>query len=340
MKNLSLYIIIVALLSLCACSAPEPTDTDKASADLFAMNTYMSITAYGTNADIAVSSIEKYIYEMDRKWSVTNPESEIILLNSQKQAALSVDTKEILERSAALHNLTSGAFNITTFPIVKLWGFTTSSYQIPASQDIEAALPYLDSSAVKINGNTASITNAHTELDLGAIAKGYVTDKAKDILVENGVASAIVSLGGNIYAHGTRVDGEPWRVGVQDPLDADKKLGYIEAIDLAVITSGSYERFFEADGKLYHHIIDPETGFPADNGLVSVTIVCDNATTADALSTATFVMGMEKSVAFWQESGKYFGIIFVTEDGKIFITENIASKFHSIDKKTEISIIN
>ena len=338
MKISHLCILFCILFTLCSCTSQDIAG-DGTTTNLFAMNTYMTITVYGDNSKLAVEAIESRIYELDGKWSVTNPKSEISILNSTKQATISEDTRGVLNASDEMYNLTDGAFNISIFPVVKLWGFTTGSYQIPTAQDIENALLHLDPSSIKIHNDTASISDAHTELDLGAIAKGYTTDIIKGILIENNIPSAIISLGGNIYAHGTRPNGSPWGVALQSPFDADKRIGYIDAVDLAVITSGAYERYFEYDGKIYHHIIDPETGLPADNNLVSVTIVCEDAAMADALSTALFVMGLEKGSDFWRKNAEIFDVIFITEDGEVFISENIESKFHRIDKTAAISII-
>ena len=339
MKKTPVYISFFIFFLLCACSADAAITSTSATVDIFAMDTYMTITAYGSNAKNSVDAIEKLVYQLDRQWSVNNPESEISILNETKQANISDYTKDILAISDKMYTLTGGAFNIATFPIVKLWGFTTGNYQIPNPADIDEAILHLNPSVIEIDANRAYINDAYVQLGLGAVAKGYTTDLIRDILVEYDIPSAIVSLGGNIYAHGTLTGGSPWNVAIQSPFDVNKHLGTLEAADTAVITSGAYDRCFEADGKIYHHIIDPETGFPADSGVASITIVCENAAMADALSTAVFVMGLEKGIDFWRENEKSFDMIFVTEDKKLYISENIEPKFKLLDKSFEIFII-
>ena len=163
-------------------------------------------------------------------------------------------------------------------------------------------------------------------VDLGGIAKGYASDKVAELLKEKGVASAIVSLGGNVYGVGTKPDGEKWEVALANPLDANDYCGLISIENQAVVTSGGYQRYFEENGKKYHHIIDPATGYPAESGLLSVTIISDSGTEADVLSTALYVMGLEKALAFWQEHGG-FEAIFVTEAGEVIATEGADACF-------------
>ena len=165
------------------------------------------------------------------------------------------------------------------------------------------------------------------KIDLGGIAKGYTSSRIMDIFKENGITSGLVNLGGNVQALGTKTDGSNWRVAVQSPDDTEDYLGVLSIQDKAVITSGGYERYFEQDGVTYHHIIDPKTGYPAKNGLVSVTIVSSDGTLADGLSTSLFIMGEEKAAEFWKAHSNEFEAIFVTDDGTIYVTEGLKDSF-------------
>ena len=184
----------------------------------------------------------------------------------------------------------------------------------------------------------SALNRMELEIDFGGIAKGYTSGRIMDIFREHGITSGMVSLGGNVQVLGIKTDGSKWRVAVQNPEDTENYLGVLETQDRAVITSGGYERYFEQDGKTYQHILDPKTGYPADSGLTSVTIVSADGTLADGLSTSLFVMGKEKAVAYWRAHSEEFDAILVEKDGTVSVTENIADQFTPDDavKKTEI----
>ena len=165
------------------------------------------------------------------------------------------------------------------------------------------------------------------KIDLGGIAKGYTSARIRDIFKKNGIESGLVNLGGNVQALGTKTDGNNWRVAVQSPDDTEDYLGVLSIRDKAVITSGGYERYFEQDGVTYHHIIDPKTGYPAESGLSSVTIVSDDGTLADGLSTALFIMGKDKAESFWRAHSDKFEAVLVTDDGTIYVTEGLKGSF-------------
>ena len=172
---------------------------------------------------------------------------------------------------------------------------------------------------------TAVLTDG-AQIDLGAIAKGYAAETVCGIFTDYGIESALINLGGNIFVIGSKLDGSPWRIGVADPEDTRETVGVLSARDTAVVTSGSYQRYFEQGGTRYHHILDPVTGRPADNGLVSVTVICDDAVWADALSTALFVMGEEKPVGFWRETGG-FEMILIRDDRQVLLTPALEDSF-------------
>jgi thiamine biosynthesis lipoprotein len=291
----------------------------------------MTLTAYGEGADTAVDAAVSYIEDMDARLSTGIDTSEISQINANGTGTLSADATAILEAALSLHAETDGAFNPLMYPLMEAWGFPTQNYCVPDAETLQALLPLTDCDALTLDPETGSVTlmKDGMQLDLGGIVKGYTSSAIATLFADNGVTSGIVSLGGNVQVMGTKPDGSLWRVGVQNPDSSGDYLGILEVQDKAVITSGGYERYFEQDGNTYHHILDPETGYPAQSGLISVTIVSEDGTLADGLSTALFVMGLDKAEAFWQAHDDTFDAIFQTDDGTLYVTAGIASAFSS-----------
>ena len=309
----------VLILMLTACSASPQSE----SRDLFAMDTVMSLTVYGKNAETALAQSEQKIKELDRLFSVTDENSDIYKINeSEEPVSVSEDTKNAVIRALQANKLTGGAFDITLRPVSKLWGFTNGSPHVPDSEQITASLKQTGTDLINITGNQISCGG---ELDLGGIAKGYAAACLREIFASNSIENAVASLGGNVMLCGTRPDGQPWNVGIIHPSKEDMLIGTLKASDTAVVTSGMYERKFEQDGKIYHHIIDPETGFPANSGIVSATVITKDDTLADALSTALFVMGPQRACELWKSQGG-FEMILVT-DSTVMVTDGIYRDF-------------
>ena len=196
-------------------------------------------------------------------------------------------------------------------------------------------LSFLNENAPFASRERADIFSMRTLIDFGGIAKGYTSSRIMDIYKDNGITSGLVNLGGNVQALGTKTDGTKWKIAVQSPDDTEDYLGILSVQDKAVITSGGYERYFEQDGVTYHHIIDPKTGYPAENGLVSVTIVSSDGTLADGLSTSLFIMGEEKAADFWREHKDEFDAILMSDDGTLYVTEGLENDF-STERTVEI----
>ncbi|KIR03195.1 hypothetical protein P261_02010 [Lachnospiraceae bacterium TWA4] len=348
MKKKIIYLLLlsVILLSGCKVNARQETteatqksmeETSKstslentsASRELFAMDTYMTITAYGKGCNEAINQAEEEITYLDNLLSTGNESSEVSLLNKNKQGEVSKATATLLEESLDLYDKTNGAFNPAIYPIMEEWGFTTKNYKVPTEEKLEELLKVIDPSKISYEDYTVSLGSKDLEIDFGGIAKGYTSSRIMEIFKENGVTSGLVSLGGNVQALGSKVDGSDWKVAIQNPNGTEDYLGILQINNQAVITSGGYERYFEEDGKTYHHIIDPATGYPADSGIVSSTIVSGNGLLADGLSTSLFVMGLDKSMQFWKEHSDEFDAILLTEDGKLYVTEGIEHKFSS-----------
>lgn len=305
----------------------EDTDEEtEASKDLFAMDTYMTLTAYGEHAQEAVDKAAERVEALDALLSTGNEDSEIYQLNQNGEATLSEEGGYLVERALELYKKTEGAFDIAIYPVMQAWGFPTQDYHVPDDDTRKEKLALADASKVKYDKDTRKISfdQDGMEIDLGGIAKGYTSSQIMQIYQDCGVTSGLVNLGGNVQALGCKTDGSKWRVAIQSPDDTEEYLGILEIEDQAVITSGGYERYFEEDGVTYHHIIDPATGYPADSGLISVTIVSDDGTLADGLSTSLFIMGEEKAAQFWRENSDEFEAIMETSDGKLYVTEGIA----------------
>lgn len=297
--------------------------------EFFAMDTVMTINAYGSKSESAVKAAQNEINRLDKLLSVQKENSEIFKLNQSKKMTVSEDTLTLITRSKEIYTLTDGAFDISCEPLIREWGFYSGlENKVPSQKAIETALEGVGAEHIKIKDSTVTL-DENTSLDLGGIAKGYASHKAAEILKDNGVTSALMSLGGNVRAVGSKPDGDFWSVAVTDPDDNSKSIGTLKISDKAVVTSGGYQRYFEENGQTYHHIIDTKTGYPADSGLKSVTIVSDDDALADALSTALFVMGLEKSEEFYSENSSLFGAVFITYKGEIYVTDNLKDIFIS-----------
>ncbi len=312
-------------------AAAETTAADESvSKEVFAMDTYMTVTAYGENAETAVDEAVAEIERLDALLSIGSDSSEISQLNASGSAVLSEDAQELVSRALELYDSTGGAFDITVLPLMEAWGFTTEEYTVPSDSELEQLLTLVGSDMLSYDADTGTLTLSDgQEIDLGGIAKGYTSGRIMEIFEENGVTTGMVSLGGNVHVLGTKTDGSNWRVGIQDPEDSSEIAGVLSVADCAVITSGGYERYFEQDGVTYHHILDPETGKPADSGLLSVTIVSEDGTLADGLSTSLFVMGKEEAITYWRQHADEFDAVLIEEDGTISVTEGIADAFSS-----------
>ena len=396
---------------------PYTRDDGGVSLDVFAMDTYMNLLAYGDTAEEAVLAAAQEIHRIDDMLSTGNPESEISKLNAAGTGTVSEETIRLISESQTLYKETGGLFDIAIYPVMKLWGFPTQEYRVPQAEEIQAALtladvtkitvgdasapavpapenaaapeadstaapaapadpasapavpapenaaaPEVDSAAAESTGTDAaaaieSVPEAGTaagaaeaaapaadpaaqngapadasnstvafampgmEIDLGGIAKGFTSSRVMEVFKEHGVKHGLVSLGGNVQALGSKENGKPWRVAIQNPESEMDYLGVLEVDDKCVITSGGYERFFEQEGVRYHHIIDPRTGYPADSGIISATIISKDGTLADGLSTSLFIMGKDQAEKYWRSNADKFDYILEDKDGRLYVTE-------------------
>lgn len=315
----------------------------KCQKQLFAMDTYMEFTAYGKNSEKAVDAAIEEVQKLDAMLSAENSKSEVYALNEQGNLQATDDLAELILRGKEIYQETDGLFDDTIYPVMKLWGFPTGNYHVPTAAEVQKKLALVDGNKVEIQTRDSDekgrdskekanfvTLGADQQIDFGGIAKGYTGQKLAELFQEYGVSSALVSLGGNIQAIGTKPDGSSWKVGIRDPKGGQQDyIGVLSVENQAVITSGGYERYFEEDGKTYIHIINPRTGYPADGDLLSVTIVSRDGTLADGMSTALYIMGYEKACQFWRQRREEFNVILVTDDGKIHISENLKENFQT-----------
>ena len=315
----------------------------KCQKQLFAMDTYMEFTAYGKNSEKAVDAAIEEVQKLDAMLSAENSKSEVYALNEQGNLQATDDLAELILRGKEIYQETDGLFDDTIYPVMKLWGFPTGNYHVPTAAEVQKKLALVDGNKVEIQTRGSDekgrdskekakfvTLGADQQIDFGGIAKGYTGQKLAELFQEYGVSSALVSLGGNIQAIGTKPDGSSWKVGIRDPKGGQQDyIGVLSVENQAVVTSGGYERYFEENGETYIHIINPRTGYPADGDLLSVTIVSKDGTLADGMSTALYIMGYEKACQFWRQHREEFNVILVTDDGKIHISENLKGNFQT-----------
>ncbi len=316
--------------------SPESSETEEdanasASRDIFAMDTYMTVTAYGSRCKEAVDAAVDEINRLDALISIGDEDSEIYKVNENGSGILSPELGYLVEKSLDLYESTDGLFDIAIYPIMNEWGFISQEYKVPDENTLADLLKLADASKIHYNEESGEITfdTENMQIDLGGITKGYTSAQIMEIYKEYGVTSGLVSLGGNVQVLGTKTDGSPWRVAIQNPDDESDYIGVLSVSDVAVITSGGYERYFEEDGVKYHHIIDPRTGYPADSGLTSVTIVSGDGTLADGLSTSLFIMGKDQAIEYWRQHSDEFDTILIDENKEVYVTEGIADFFES-----------
>ena len=314
--------------------------------DVFAMDTYMTLTAYGENAQEAVEAGIAEIQRLDDLLSTGKETSEVAQINANGGGVLSEDTDYLVKRALDIYQSTNGAFDISIYPVMQLWGFTTGNFAVPSESDLAAKLALVDAGKITLseeNGQTSISLPEGMEIDLGGIAKGYTSGRVMEVMKSYGIKSAVINLGGNAHVLGNKTDGSQWKVGIQDPEDENGYLGGVNVTDKAIITSGGYERYFvdEDTGVKYHHIIDPKTGYSANNGLISVTIVSADSTLADGLSTSLFVLGTEDAITYCEEhcAEDGFDAIMEDEDGKLYITDGIYDDFINMNNNKNIEKI-
>lgn len=320
MKKLNLLLVPVMICSLLtACG--ESMSEEAARKTIIAMDTAITLTAYGKNAEKALAEAENEIYRLDTKMSRSNEEGEIYPLNINKRAEVSDETAFVINTAIDISKSTDGAFDITVAPIMDLWGFFGHEYRVPNKTEISGQLKKVNYKNIAADNNTFILNNGAC-IDLGGIAKGYASDKIKEIYKKYNIKSGLISFSSAIQAIGSKPDGSKWRIGITDPKNKDNHIARLDISDKCVATSGSYEQVFEENGQKYHHIINPSTGYPSQSGLASVSVIGSNAANADALATALVVMGLDKAIAY-RKNRHDFEMILITDDNTLYYTAGL-----------------
>jgi thiamine biosynthesis lipoprotein len=327
MRNRILPVLLALLLLLpSGCQkAPEPAELTT-----FAMDTMMRFTLYGEEAQTGavLAQIPTQLGALEAELSATREDSDIFRIDRAEGQPVEVraSVSELLSDALELCRITGGALDITAYPAVKAWGFTTGEHRVPDEEELAALAAKIDYAAVGSDGPTVTLP-AGMELDVGAVTKGYAGDLLAEAVRTNDISSALLDLGqSTIVAIGTKPGGKPWRIGIRDPA-GESYLAVVELTDMSLGTSGGYQRYFEEDGVVYWHILDPDTAAPARSGLASVTVVAPSALLCDGLSTALFVMGLEEGAQFWRDHPELeFDALFITEEGQILCTAGLEDR--------------
>ena len=350
--------LVCPMLLFTGCQNAADTDTaagkEPISISSIKLNTAVQITIYDSQdkslLDDCLALCDKY----ELIFSRTDEESELYKLNHRiSDSAVSNQTTEtqptpyqingttntwhisedlaaLLSEGLSITKESDGAFDIAIAPLTSLWDFTAEDPKVPDDADIQNALPQCSSDGVTIDGQDITLPSDDIQFDVGAIAKGYIADRLKDFLVKKGVNSAIINLGGNVLCIGSKPDGTPFKVGIQKPFaDRNETEAIMDITGKSVVSSGIYERCFKQDGKLYHHILNPKTGYPYDNGLISVTIISDQSVDGDALSTTCFALGLEDGLKFAEKKGVQ--AVFITEDYELHYTDGFQDEIKVTD---------
>ncbi|MDD7269034.1 MAG: FAD:protein FMN transferase [Treponema sp.] len=330
-KRKVLPVLLLPLL-LTACSP------HKAQSSFTAMDTFMTIQATGKNPEQALAAAHERVMEIEGNISTTLNSSDVYRLNHGEKITVSQDTRILTTYGLNLAQQTQGALNPALYPVTSAWGFTTGTYTVPTAFELSQLLPLTDYTKIKLNWDRIELEPGMA-LDFGALGKGYAGDEIVRILKERGITSALLDLGGNVQALGKKNDGTMWNIGIRNPWGGSASAA-LKIADQAVITSGGYERFFIAsDGHQYIHIIDSNTGYPVENGVVSVTIVAESGLYADGLSTGMFVMGLEKASDFWKQH-KDFEMIIFTQDHNLYYTEGLVKTITVLGDFNSVNIIH
>ncbi len=340
MGRFRILIFLFLLFFICGCGNKEYSRVD------FLMDTVVEIKVYHGNKIEAREAIDSSIEEMKRveqKMSIFVPGSEVSGINkealferrsasglSDGWISISDELFSLLEESVRLSDLTKGCFDVTIYPLWKIWKFERDNVEIPNKREIERALGLVAYKNMILQNGKIKFGKKGMGVDLGGIAKGYAVDCAIKVLKEKNVKSAMVNAGGDIYVLGKK-QGKPWRIGIRHPRKEGEILGIVDVEDRAIVTSGDYERFFFSEGKRYHHILNPRTGYPAEE-CQSVTIVSKETTFADGLATGVFVLGPKEGMDLIESLEEVEGVI-VNRKGEVLISSGLVSKIKYANQK-------
>ncbi|HHT56803.1 FAD:protein FMN transferase [Herbinix luporum] len=326
---LPIYLITIILTGCQPAINNDKKDVDSQfiSKSAFLLNTFISISIYDKQEEAILDQCMELIKKYEKIFSRTDPESELYAINNQTAPHegltyyISDEMSELIAYGLYYSKLSDGAFDISIAPVSSLWDFTGINPRLPSKEEINKALAYIDYKNIHLEGNKLTLAREGIRLDLGAIAKGYIADKVKEYLLSQGVNSAIINLGGNVLCLGTKPDGSYFKVGIQKPYaDRNETIAIMEINDMSVVSSGVYERYFTFEGNNYHHILNPKTGYPYNNNLISVSIISKASVDGDGLSTSCFALGLDEGIKLLESIPDTYGI-FITSDYEVHYTK-------------------
>jgi thiamine biosynthesis lipoprotein len=332
------FVCLVLAFSFSACADNASISSPSAKVEFFAMNTLMSIEVRGAEAEAAVAAGRDEVYRLERLLSRTDPKSEVSAINTaagSEWTEVSEETFSLIQTALLYSEETDGAFDITIAPVMDLWGFSSGEHRVPDDAEIGSVLERIGYEHLLLDetGIRVKLENPGMSMDLGAVAKGYAGDRVKEIIKQFDFETALINLGGNVTVIGRKPNGDLLRVAITDPENRQQYLGVLGSEDTHVITSGGYERFFEQDGKVYIHIMDPETARPAQSDLLSVSVIDSNGVRSDILSTALFVMGREEAIRYWS-GHRDLGLVMAKVDGEVLVSKNLLGTFRVTEGKS------
>ncbi|CCY48110.1 apbE family lipoprotein [Peptostreptococcus anaerobius CAG:621] len=348
MKKISLLkiiatIVIVGLIGMVSYNMFDKKDTySTANYYLDTVNNISVLNTRKSKADKLLPKVDKLILDIHNKMSSQMNSSEISAINMAagiRPVKVSSDTFNVIKIAEGYSKITDHKFDVSIGPLTSLWNIGNDKARVPSEDEIKPLLGLVNYKDIVLNEkeSTVFLKKSGMKLDVGGIAKGYCADKVADLLKSNGIKDAIINLGGNVYVFGHNSQGKNFSVGIQNPTTPEQKsMGIVVLTDKSVVTSGVYERYIEKDGKIYHHMLDPETGYPFDNNLQAVTIISEKSIDADALSTSTFGLGIEKGRKFI-DSIDGVDAIFITKDRKVYTTKNIKNKLEITDDSFKLA---
>lgn len=340
-KNFIVVLLILFMLPLYGCK--DNTQEEPISKTEYMLGTICTITVYDDKPESVIDKAFVRVKQIENKMSANKAGTELDAVSKasgKDYVKVSDDTFYVLEKGKYYSQKSGEAFDITIGPLVKLWGIGTDNEKLPGEEEIQNSRALVNYKDLLLDYKNKKVMLARKgmSLDLGGIAKGYAADEAARILKQNGVKHAIINLGGNVLAINNNVNGDPWKIGIQDPFQTrGNVVASIKVTNKTVVTSGIYERYFKKNGKIYHHILNPFTGYPMDNNLASVTLVTNTSIDADAMTKNIFYLGTDKGMKY-AENIPELEAIFVTKDKKIYITDGLKNNFNIVD--TEYKLMN
>ena len=320
MRRILALVLSVMMLCLSSCADAK---TEK---DLFAMDTFMHLTVYENNADELLDEAAARITEIDTNFSISSVAGELqTLISTGRLDNPSAEFLEMLTCAKLLYERTGGAYDVTAYALSDLWRTCEKEGRVPTEAEITAAKSLVGMDRIAFDEN-AVVLNGVAGIDLGSIAKGYAGGEAAEVLKAADARGGILTLGGNVVTFGEKPDGSAFKVGITDPKAPENVCGYLSVGETNIVTSGKYNRSFTVGEKSYHHILDVKTGYPCENGIASVTVVCESGMWADALSTALFLIGKDAALEYYKTYGGFEAVI-VTDDGEITVTDGLKNAF-------------